>query len=413
MDEVKRVKYDFARLQKYCCENGITLIGDYENEKLNKIFEIRGVCIKDCNNLFNKRFCELIKTGGYCPNCQIKIKQERSKKTCLEKYGTENAMKSEEVKNKFNSYKFTYEVLQKFCIENKIILIEDYANVKISGHYKIQGNCITENCKNIFSKEFYRLMLDSGYCKSCCITNAKEKRVNTNLKLYGVEYSGQNEEFKEKAKLTCLKKYGFEYPTQNADVQNKIALSFNKKYGVSHFFKSQEFKDNNKQLFLNKYGVEFPMQSVTIQNTCKTNCENRYGVSHPMQIPEIADKTFKNSFKTKSYIMPSGKTIKIQGYEPFAIDELLKVENIPEENIITGSTNVPVIWYEDIKGKKCRHYVDIFIPMQNRCIEVKSTWTAKKGKDYIFLKQEAAKKLGYIYEIWVYDHNGNRIEEYK
>uniref|UniRef100_A0A6C0HD07 Uncharacterized protein n=1 Tax=viral metagenome TaxID=1070528 RepID=A0A6C0HD07_9ZZZZ len=55
----------------------------------------------------------------------------------------------------------------------------------------------------------------------------------------------------------------------------------------------------------------------------------------------------------------------------------------------------------------------IFIPMQNRCIEVKSTWTAKKGKDYIFLKQEAAKKLGYIYEIWVYDHNGNRIEEYK
>jgi hypothetical protein len=55
----------------------------------------------------------------------------------------------------------------------------------------------------------------------------------------------------------------------------------------------------------------------------------------------------------------------------------------------------------------------IFIPIQNRCIEVKSTWTAKKGKDYIFLKQEAAKKLGYIYEIWVYDHNGNRIEEYK
>lgn len=57
--------------------------------------------------------------------------------------------------------------------------------------------------------------------------------------------------------------------------------------------------------------------------------------------------------------------------------------------------------------------VDIFIPMQNRCIEVKSTWTAEKGKDCIFLKQEAAKKLGYTYEIWVYDQKGNKIELHK
>jgi hypothetical protein len=413
MDALKRVKYDFVRLQKYCCENGITLIGNYENEKLNKIFEIKGVCIKDCTNIFNKRFCELVKTGGYCPNCQNKIKKERSKKTCLEKYGVENSMQCQDIKDKFKSYKFTYEVLQKFSTENNIILIEDYENVKISGHYKIQGNCISENCKNCFLKEFYRLIIDNGYCKDCTINNAKEKRTVTNLKLHGVEHPSQNEEFKEKSKQTCLEKYGVEYPTQNAYVQNKIAQTFNKNYGVSHFFKSQEFKDKNKELFLNRYGVEFPMQSKIIQNTCKTNCENKYGVSHPMQIPEIADKTFKNSFKTKSYIMPSGKTIKIQGYEPFAVDELLEVENIPEENIITGSTNVPVIWYEDVKGKKCRHYVDIFIPMQNRCIEVKSTWTAKKGKDYIFLKQRAAKKLGYNYEIWVYNAKGEKIEVHK
>ena len=87
--------------------------------------------------------------------------------------------------------------------------------------------------------------------------------------------------------------------------------------------------------------------------------------------------------------------------------------NIDENEIVTGCKNVPTIWYNDLEGKKHRHYVDIFIPFQNKCIEVKSTWTAEKNKDCIFLKQNAAKELGYEYEIWVYDAKGEKIECYK
>ena len=65
------------------------------------------------------------------------------------------------------------------------------------------------------------------------------------------------------------------------------------------------------------------------------------------------------------------------------------------------------------RKKKHRHYVDIFIPSQNRCIEVKSTWTAEKKKDCIFLKQQSGKKLGYEYEIWVYNGKGKKVECYK
>ena len=64
---------------------------------------------------------------------------------------------------------------------------------------------------------------------------------------------------------------------------------------------------------------------------------------------------------------------------------------------------VPIIWYKTDDGIKHRHYVDIFIPTQNLCIEVKSTWTIKFTKSNIFLKQQAAKDLGYKYEIWVYN----------
>jgi hypothetical protein len=110
--------------------------------------------------------------------------------------------------------------------------------------------------------------------------------------------------------------------------------------------------------------------------------------------------------------MPSGKTISVQGYEPFALDCLIQNEQIKEEDIVLGCKNVPTIWYNDELGKKHRHYVDIFIPRLNKCIEVKSTWTKEKKKDCIFLKQNAAKELGYNYEIWVYDGKGNIVELY-
>ena len=55
----------------------------------------------------------------------------------------------------------------------------------------------------------------------------------------------------------------------------------------------------------------------------------------------------------------------------------------------------------------------IYLPNVNKCIEVKSTWTAEKKKDNIFLKQEAAKKLGYNYEIYVYDKKGVLVNFYE
>ena len=84
-------------------------------------------------------------------------------------------------------------------------------------------------------------------------------------------------------------------------------------------------------------------------------------------------------------------------------------ENICENDIQTGSSNVPSIWYNDENGKKRRHYVDIYIPSKNLCIEVKSTWTFTLHNNRNLLKQSAGKALGYNYEIWVYDSKGNKI----
>jgi hypothetical protein len=157
--------------------------------------------------------------------------------------------------------------------------------------------------------------------------------------------------------------------------------------------------------------VENVNQSIVIRNKAKKTCLDRYGVEHVSQNQEIYEKQNKHSYYLKDYVLPSGKIIKIQGYENYALDELLK-DNINENDIITGSRNVPEIWYLDGGDNKRRHFVDIFIPSQNKCIEVKSTWTFKKQKDIVFLKQTKAKEIGYLYEIWIYDNKGNKVEFY-
>jgi hypothetical protein len=154
------------------------------------------------------------------------------------------------------------------------------------------------------------------------------------------------------------------------------------------------------------------MQCPEIREKVKQTCLQKYGVTSPLQTTEVMDKASKNAYKLKEYIFPSGRIEKVQGTEPLALNELIQIENINEDDIFIGAKNVPTIWYTDKNGIKRRHYVDIFIKSQNRCIESKSTWTAQQHNDNIFMKQNAAKDLGYNYEIWVYDKKDIKVEKH-
>jgi predicted AAA+ superfamily ATPase len=136
---------------------------------------------------------------------------------------------------------------------------------------------------------------------------------------------------------------------------------------------------------------------------------SKYGVPHHSQNPEVSELILKNTYKTKKYILPSGNIINYQGYENFAFDELLQVENILEDDLTTDRKKVPEIWYTDKDNKKRRHFVDIYVKSQNRCIEVKSTWT-NQSKNNVLEKQKAAIDLGYKYEIWIFDNKGTKLQ---
>ena len=112
------------------------------------------------------------------------------------------------------------------------------------------------------------------------------------------------------------------------------------------------------------------------------------------------EKQQKNSYFWKDYILPSGKIIKVQGYEPQALDYLL--ENIYLENeIITQKRNIPTIQYFTLDDKKHKYYPDFYIPKDNLIIEVKSTWTWKCKLQKNLLKIKATIDAGYKFQLMI------------
>ena len=79
-----RTKYDFELLTKYCNENGVILMEEYSNEKINRDINVKGKCVyENCENEFDKIFRELLNTGGYCKTCIKIMANERRKQFCL------------------------------------------------------------------------------------------------------------------------------------------------------------------------------------------------------------------------------------------------------------------------------------------------------------------------------------------
>ena len=398
------IKYSFELLDSFCCKNKVKLANDYSEEKLFCSTKIMFHCTK-CDKVNVKCFTYLIKRNTLCKHCVTIESLPKMKATMLEKYGVEHPSQSQEIKDKIvNGYIAKYGVTN----PSKLQEVKDKQKKTNLERYGVKYIVHNESSK----EKMIKTNLEK-YGHACCLQNKEVQNtvINTNLKKYGVENPGMLPENKEKMKKSMLLKYGVEHPSQSQEIKDKIIKTNLEKYGSACCLQNNEIKQNVKNTMVMRYGVEYPSQNKEIREKIVKTFIKNYGTENPMQNKEVADKSFKSCFRKKTYVYPSGKEIECQGYEPFALDEIVKTIN--EDDIITGCKNVPTIWYNDTNGKKHRHFVDIFIASQNKCIEIKSTWTLKKTKSNIFEKQGAGKKLGYEYEIWVYNGKGKKVECYR
>lgn len=325
----------------------------YDDTNVRRESRITGYCLtENCDGKIDSSLRNLYETGDFlCHVCVIMNRVVVTKQTCIARYGVEHSSQSAEVKEK----------IKQTCLKR----------------YGVE---------NAFQSE-----------------EKKEKSRQTCLKNHGVEYPMQSTEIKEKSKQACIATYGVEYSAQSTEVKDKMKQTCLQRYGVENAFQSDEKKEKIKQTCIVRYGVPNSAQCPEVREKMKQTLLKNYGVEHAMQNSEFAENVSKKAYKLKEYTLPSGNVISLQGYEDWALDYLLHTENLHEEDIVTSRKEVPECWYE-FDGVKHRYYVDIYIPIQHRCIEVKSTWTyERKGKDRVYAKLHALKNDGFNVELWVYD----------
>lgn len=447
MDKEKNRTQNYKiKLDKALEKNEAKLVG--KHKVLNQNIQINFEC--KCGDTHSKTLNSILfKAGARCKKCMLEENTKNNKKKCLEKYGVEhifmrkdiqekrmNAIeKKEDLNNKEINTRvprvFTLELIQEALQRDNANIMGRYDKLSCRSKITFICNCGEEHTKNIL------IILDKGgaFCKKCTNKTRAQTLEKTNMERYGEKCTLNCKNTKEKAEKSIMDKYGCLNFSKLDEIQDKIKKTNMRKYNVEHVLQSDKIKRKIKNTIKEKYGVEFIGQSEEIKekirekNLIKYGCEwglgndqvkqkgkmtnlKKFGYKNVMHNPSIADKSSKARYKSKDYRLPSDQIIKIQGYENYALDKLLYEENIDESDIITGCINVPTIWYYDNDGVKRRHFVDIFIPSQNRCIEVKSDYTITIKKSNIFLKQEAGKKLGYEYEIWVFKSKGKLVEKY-
>jgi hypothetical protein len=248
-----------------------------------------------------------------------------------------------------------------------------------------------------------------GETNAAKTSGVQQRMKETTLERHGVENAFQSKTLMEKAKETNLILRGVENASQCPVVKEKIKQTNLELRGVEYPGQCPQVKEKIKETNLERIGVENPFQAPDFTAKSEKTCMEKYNVRHSSQNETIRLKTLKSGFRQKKFEMPSGRVVKLQGYEPFALRDLLKLYDETQIRV-DSEGSMPNIMYDTPDGKSHRYYPDIFIPHENKIIEVKSRYTAGKGGRNVQLKKDGTIKQGYIYEIWCYDGKGNRVE---
>lgn len=223
-----------------------------------------------------------------------------------------------------------------------------------------RGNGITGN--------FYQVTCGKTECKNKVGHINSKKGIQ---KKYGVDNISQTKYWREKVKATNLERRGVEWNTQTPELIEKAKSSLRKR--------SEELHAKRRE-----------------------TCIDRYGESHHMKNAKIFSKSKSTAFSSKEYTFPSGKIVKVQGYEDRALDILLK--EYDESDLIVNDSdienNIGKIEYVE-KDKRRRYYPDIYIKSENRIVEVKSDYTFNKEFDTNVLKRQACIDKGLNFDFMI------------
>lgn len=142
-------------------------------------------------------------------------------------------------------------------------------------------------------------------CKTC----GKPLMINVSsiIKGYTIEHCSNrcaqfDPKISNKKKQTCLGKYGVEYAWQSKEVKQKIEDSLMAHYGVKHALASPEVQKKYQDTNMKLYGVKQHIVAKQVVEKAKQTNINNFGVDNPWKLKEIQDKCKqKYTFEGKNF----------------------------------------------------------------------------------------------------------------
>ena len=184
---------------------------------------------KGCKKVFNYiNVASILK--GYNQFCSHKCAvnsneiKEKTKQTCLRKYGTTSPGQNEEVKKKS----------KQTCL------------IKYGTQYTFQSNIIRNKSKETLIKKY-------GVDHPSKIEDIKNKIKNTKNEKYGDIQPWHYSEAYLTRKQNWIKKYGVDHPCKTEDIKNKIKNTTFQRFGVNSILNNQEIKRKRLESLFIKY----------------------------------------------------------------------------------------------------------------------------------------------------------------
>lgn len=263
------------------------------------------------------------------------------------------------------------------------------------------------------------------YASSCGDSMCIGKLISVTKKNWTVEQKQQDSDSKKKSAAsrtteekvqrrnrlvqTNQQKYGVDFTTQSSQMMDKSKVTKKERYGDENYSNPKKTSDS--------WQAKTSAELNIIADKKRTTCVEKYGVSNPFFLPNVRKRSAVANSIGREFTLPSGKIIRVRGYEDAAIVKLLK--DYSESELVLDDTlvkyNLPIFTYIDNRRHILKYYPDIFIPKENKIIEIKGRWWwdgngIHKHKSRLFnnlKKRKAVLNAGYQYEVWLFEDRKN------
>jgi hypothetical protein len=200
-----------------------------------------------------------------------------------------------------------------------------------------------------------------------------------------------------------LEHHGVEHALQSKTILDKMYASNLVKYGTENVAQLDSSKEQLVNTCMAKYGVSNPFSAIVNQQTHIEVLKQKYGnhIYNISQIPGVQEKKMKSGFLAKEYTLPSGKIIRIQGYENLFLDKALAYY---DESIFDFDTIGIPYQFEN----KLHVYFPDFV-IGSIVVETKSDYTFYDNFD-----KNIAKALGCVLlgKTFVFDITSGKLSNY-